>query len=120
MTRLLFWIALVILVVMAVRSKVRAALARAQHGGMQGDAQGGTHGGIHGAGPMPGMGAGAGAGPGVGARADYGRVEDASERMTSCARCGIYFPASEAVREGGRDYCCAAHARQQAADMPGA
>ncbi|QJE00575.1 hypothetical protein HH212_11540 [Massilia forsythiae] len=114
MTRLLFWIALVILVVMAVRSKVRAALARAQHGGMQG----GAHGGVHGAGPMPGM--GAGAGPGVGARADYGRVEDASERMTSCTRCGIYFPASEAVREGGRDYCCAAHARQQAADMPGA
>lgn len=116
MTRLLFWIALVILVVMAVRSKVRAALARAHQGNMQG----GAHGGVHGAGPMPGMGAEAGPGAGAGARADYRRVEDTSERMTSCARCGIYFPASEAVREGGRDYCCPAHARQQAADTPGA
>jgi len=35
--------------------------------------------------------------------------------MTSCAQCGIYFPASESVREGGRDYCSQAHARQAAA-----
>jgi uncharacterized protein len=31
--------------------------------------------------------------------------------MTSCAHCGLYFPASEAVHEGGRDYCSQAHAR---------
>jgi uncharacterized protein len=93
MTRLLFWIALIILVVMAVRSKVRAALAaRGYH-------------------PQAGQGAGA---PAAHAQA---RVAE-SERMTSCAQCGLYFPASEAVHEGGRDYCCQAHARQAAAARP--
>jgi uncharacterized protein len=92
MTRLLFWIALIILVVMAIRSKLRAAVsARSYH------PQGG-----------PGQGAPGGAGP------VQPRVEE-SERMTSCAHCGIYFPASEAVHEGGRDYCSQAHARQPAA-----
>jgi uncharacterized protein len=42
MTRLLFWIALVILVVMAVRSKVRAAMARAQGPASAGPASGAT------------------------------------------------------------------------------
>jgi len=94
MTRLLFWIALIILVVMAVRSKLRAAVAaRSYH------PQGGEE--------MP-AGAAAHAHP---------RVEE-SERMTSCAQCGIYFPASEAVREGGQDYCSQAHARQPAASRP--
>jgi uncharacterized protein len=89
MTRLLFWIALVILVVAAVRSKLRAALARAQ-----GPA----------AGPAP-------ASAGGDAKA-WSRVEDQSEAMLCCARCGIYFPSSEAVRTGGRDYCGPAHAHE--------
>jgi uncharacterized protein len=89
MTRLLFWIALVILVVMAVRSKLRAALARAQ-----GPA----------AGPTP---AGADA-------TAWSRVEDKSEPMLCCARCGVYFPSSEAVRADGRDYCSPAHAQLEA------
>ncbi|MGJ7916873.1 PP0621 family protein [Massilia sp. LXY-6] len=94
MTRLLFWIALIILVVMAVRSKLRAAgAARGYH-------------------PQGGEGAPA-AGP---ARAPA-RVEE-SERMTSCAHCGIYFPASEAVHADGRDFCSQAHARQTAASRP--
>ena len=86
MTRLLFWIALIILVVMAVRSKLRAAVAARSHD---------PHAGQGGARPQP-------------------RVEEA-ERMTSCAHCGLYFPASEAVHQGGQDYCCEAHARQPAA-----
>jgi uncharacterized protein len=91
MTRLLFWIALIILVVMAVRSKLRAAVsARGYH-------------------PQGGEGMPAG-----GAARAQPRVEE-SERMTSCAHCGIYFPASEAVQEGGHDYCSQAHARQPAA-----
>lgn len=94
MTRLLFWIALVILVVMAVRSKLRAALARSQ-----GPAQGG------GAARPAGAGAAAGS---------WNRVEDKSEPMACCAQCGIYFPVSEAVQAGGRDYCSAAHAQQPA------
>jgi len=92
MTRLLFWIALIILVVMAIRSKLRAAVAARSFD------------------PHAGQG---GSGPAGGARPQP-RVEDA-ERMTSCAHCGLYFPASEAVREGGQDYCCEAHARQPAA-----
>jgi uncharacterized protein len=92
MTRLLFWIALIILVVMAVRSKLRAAVAARAYQ------------------PQPGQGPEMSAG---GAPAQP-RVGDA-ERMTSCAECGLYFPASESVREGGRDYCSQAHARQAAA-----
>ncbi|ALK98880.1 hypothetical protein AB595_01570 [Massilia sp. WF1] len=94
MTRLLFWIALIILVVMAVRSKLRAAVSARSY-----QPQGGE--GMPGAGP---------------ARASA-RIEE-SERMTSCAHCGIYFPASEAVHEGGRDYCSQAHAHQSAASRP--
>jgi len=93
MTRLLFWIALVILVVAAVRSKLRAAIARAQ-----GPAEGPS------AGPAQ-----AAAGNGAAMR----RVQDESEAMACCAHCGIYFPSSEAVRAGGRDYCSPAHAHQE-------
>ncbi|MFS2213581.1 PP0621 family protein [Massilia cellulosiltytica] len=89
MTRLLFWIALVILVVAAIRSKLRAAMTRAQ-----GPATG----------PAP-----ASAG---GDTKAWSRVEDQSETMLCCAHCGIYFPASEAVRADGRDYCGTAHARE--------
>lgn len=89
MTRLLFWIALIILVVMAVRSKLRAAMARAQ--GPAGDVD-------------------------MGAAAVRRPVEDASERMASCAHCGVYFPASEAVTAGGRDYCSPAHVHQPSLD----
>lgn len=35
---------------------------------------------------------------------------EAGERMLRCARCGLYFPASEAVRRGADTYCCAEHA----------
>jgi len=31
------------------------------------------------------------------------------EAMVDCAACGLHFPASEAVREGDRIYCCVAH-----------
>jgi uncharacterized protein len=30
--------------------------------------------------------------------------------MLSCAHCGVFFPASEAVQRGGRDFCSQAHA----------
>jgi uncharacterized protein len=93
MTRLLFWIALVILVVAAIRSKLRAAMTRAQGPST---------------GPAP---ASAGADANANAKA-WRRVEDQSETMLCCAHCGIYFPSSEAVRADGRDYCGTAHARE--------
>ena len=33
----------------------------------------------------------------------------APEAMVDCAACGLHFPASEAVRDGARLYCCTAH-----------
>ena len=92
MTRLLFWIALIILVVMAVRNKLRSVLAPREP-------QAGA--------PHP----GATGRPTAGQRS-AARVADESERMSLCAQCGVYFPSSEAVSAGGREYCCAAHAHQ--------
>jgi uncharacterized protein len=94
MTRLLFWIALIILVVMAIRSKLRAAVSAR---GYQ-------------APPAP--------GPGPSAAGAAPRQVGESERMTSCAHCGLYFPASEAVTLDGHDYCSPAHARQPAGSRP--
>ncbi|MEO7497860.1 MAG: PP0621 family protein [Massilia sp.] len=34
-----------------------------------------------------------------------------TEAMSCCAHCGLYFPASEAVRADGLDYCSPAHVR---------
>jgi uncharacterized protein len=79
MSRLLFWIALAVLVVMAVRSKLREIAHK-------------------------------GASPAAGRRPEPAAAD--SERMTSCAHCGLYFPAAEAVSADGRDYCCPAHVRQ--------
>ena len=31
------------------------------------------------------------------------------EAMVDCAHCGRHFPASEAVRDGARVFCCSAH-----------
>lgn len=31
------------------------------------------------------------------------------EAMLRCDRCGVYFPAGEAVRSGSRVYCCPEH-----------
>jgi uncharacterized protein len=96
MTRLLFWIALIVLVVMAVRNKLRAALHTDHQPG-------------HGATPnSPAAGYPAGA---------QGRV-DAVERMACCAACGLYFPASEAVTAGGREYCSPAHAQAHSHPAP--
>jgi uncharacterized protein len=33
-----------------------------------------------------------------------------AESMISCAHCQVYFPASEAVRRNGQDFCSLAHA----------
>lgn len=75
MTRILFWIALIILIVMAVRAKLRAMAPKE---------------------------------PGAPRRA----AEPAQvESMAQCAHCGLHFPASEAVRADGLDYCSPAHVR---------
>ena len=33
----------------------------------------------------------------------------ATERMLTCAHCGVYFPESDGLVEDGLAYCCEAH-----------
>lgn len=84
MTRILFWLALVFLVVHAIRSKLNdARQPREQR-------------------PPP---------PQANARQARAAAQAIAEAetMLCCAHCAIYYPASENVRSGGRDYCSAAH-----------
>ena len=101
MSRIVFWLALIFLVIFAVRSKIRGAQKRNQEQFRQ---------------PPPNQEVppGAGGAAGYRARTTEKALADA-ETMLECAKCGIYFPASEAVRANGRDYCCAAHAAAPAA-----
>lgn len=91
MSRLLFWLALVALVVFAIRSKIRAAQQR-QHT------------------PPP-------AAPSGAASHGAGRQQASAEieTMLQCAHCGVFYPASETVQARGRDYCSAAHAAMPSA-----
>lgn len=80
MTRILFWVALAFLIVAAVRAKLRANIRRQQE---EIAAQ---------------------------ARRQSNRPPAVTaEPMLCCAHCGMYYPASENVPAGGRDYCSAAH-----------
>lgn len=87
MSRIIFWLALVFLVIFAIRSKIREAQKRhrqqfrEQHPQQQQPS----------------------------GRATGKAVADA-ETMLQCAHCGIFYPASETVQARGRDYCSAAHA----------
>ena len=91
MSRILFWLGLVFLVMFAIRSKFRDQRERHDTARRQ-----------QGAAPSPQP------GRAVKAAAD-------AETMLCCAHCGIYYPASESVRAEGRDFCSAAHARLPAA-----
>lgn len=88
MSRLLFWIILIIVIGFAVRAKLRAAVRKSQ---LQQQEQWRQY----------------------QQQQQRGRqAEPASiENMTSCAHCGLHFPASEAVRADGLDYCSPAHVR---------
>ena len=72
--RILFWIALALLVYFAIRSKLRAMT------------------------------------PKDGAPRPAATLPD-GEAMACCAHCHVYFPASEAVRADGLDYCSPGHVR---------
>lgn len=89
MSRIIFWLALVFLVIFAIRSKIREAQKRHQQQFRQ---------------PQPQQPA-----PTPQARARAQAANDA-EVMLQCAHCGIFYPASETVQANGRDYCSAAHA----------
>jgi uncharacterized protein len=78
MTRILFWLALVILVVAAIRAKLKGSSRHPR--------------------------------PQQPARRAPPKEEAETEPMLCCAHCGVYYPASENVPAGGRNYCSAAHA----------
>lgn len=80
MSRLLFWLALVFLVMFALRSKWRAMRSP--------DTQA--------------------APPRRAARATA-EAEVQAEAMLCCAHCGVHYPASETLKANGRDYCSASH-----------
>ncbi|OEZ99092.1 PP0621 family protein [Duganella sp. HH101] len=90
MSRIIFWLALVFLVIFAVRSKIREAQKRHQQQFRQP--------------PQP-----------EGGRAAAAKSVADAETMLQCAHCGIFYPASETVQARGRDYCSAAHATLPAA-----
>ena len=90
MSRIIFWLALVFLVIFAVRSKIREAQKRHQQQFRA---------------PQQ---------PDGGAR-PAGKVAAEAETMLQCAHCGVFYPASESVQARGRDYCSAAHATLPAA-----
>ncbi len=79
MSRVVFWILLALLVYFAVRAKLRAKAREAARRQQ-----------MHTPPPRP-------------------HAPAAIEDMTSCARCGLHFPASEALHADGRDYCSPAH-----------
>ena len=81
MTRILFWLALVLLVVFAIRSKIRSLQQRQQQRQQNPYAPPGR----------------------------VAELPDA-ELMLCCAHCGVYYPASENVQAKGHDYCSHAHA----------
>lgn len=106
MSRIIFWLGLVFLVIFAIRSKIRQAQKRHQQQFRQ---------------PPPGQPqAGAQPGPQAGTPFSYkaraaDKAANDAEVMLQCAHCGVYYPASETVRADGRDFCSAAHAALPAA-----
>lgn len=82
MMRILFWIALIVLVIAAIRSKIRGKLREMT--------------------PPPGH-------PGAGPQAHSHPIRELGATI-ECAHCHVYFPESEAVTADGRAYCSTEHA----------
>lgn len=82
MSRIVFWILLIGLVVLAVRAKFKALRARQRAADDEQQAR---------------------------RQANAAPLE--IETMTQCAHCGIHFPASEAIHADGHDYCSPGHVR---------
>jgi uncharacterized protein len=94
MSRIIFWLGLVFLVIFAIRSKIREVQKRHQQQFRQPPQEQAQ--------PQPQP-------QTYKARAAAQAANDA-EVMLQCAHCGVFYPASETVRANGRDYCSAAHA----------
>lgn len=82
--RILFWLGLLVLIILALKKKMQPPRAGSGSSGYPGSP----------AGPES-------AGP---------RNTESAETMVCCAHCQIYLPASEAVQRGGQVYCSQEHA----------
>ncbi len=82
--KLLFWLAFIVIVILALKKKGRTYQQNLQQQGEQADQQTDQ--------PGPGQQAGA------------------AEAMVCCHHCQVYFPASEAVFKNKQTYCCQNHA----------
>ena len=81
--KFVFWLVLIVIVVMALRAKFARARSQAEQAmRRQAAAQGRPH------------------------------ESGEAQTMVSCAQCGLYIPAPEAVSAGGVDFCCEQHRRQ--------
>ena len=47
----------------------------------------------------------------VSARSNPPAKSEDGEKMLSCAKCGVFIPASEAIQKQDQYYCCEQHAR---------
>jgi uncharacterized protein len=101
-TKIVMWLALIFLVIFAIRSKIRQAQKRYQQQQQQQRPQAAQ--------PQP----EAPSQQTYKARAAAQAANDA-EVMLQCAHCGVFYPAGETVQANGRDYCSAAHAALPAA-----
>lgn len=104
MSRILFWIGLVALVVFAIRSKIRSAQKRHEEQFREAQRRAGAP-----QTPPQTTGEAPGGAAGFKARNAEKALADA-ETMLECAHCGVFFPAGEAVRFEGRQFCSKAHA----------
>lgn len=112
MSRIIFWLALIFLVIFAIRSKIRSAQKRHQQQFRPPQQPQNSQQPQQPQQPQPGPQAGT---PfSYKARAAEKAANDA-EVMLQCAHCGVYYPATETVRADGRDFCSAAHAALPAA-----
>ena len=83
--KVLIWLGLALLVLLALRKKVRTGMMP----------------------PSGGAGRNAPAG-------HVNQPVESGESMVCCAHCAIYVPVSESVSRDGKSYCCKAHAEQSA------
>lgn len=82
--RILFWLGLVVLIILALKKKMQAPRAGSGSSGHPGNSAGSENAGS--------------------------RNTESAETMVCCAHCQIYLPASEAVQRGEQVYCSKEHA----------
>ncbi|KQQ47757.1 hypothetical protein ASF61_01470 [Duganella sp. Leaf126] len=103
MSRLIFWVALICLIVFAIRSKIRGAQRRAEQQFRAAQQRQQMQQAMEQPRQQPHQ-------QSAHRQRAGGQAASEAETMLACAHCGVFFPASEAVRFDGAIYCSKAHA----------